>query len=1060
LHALVGAVKAHMAASAFRGRNQAHIRRQLAGLIPRLAPSVVDGDELGNFELAMAWATENFKVHQFLDTNPSTVLRDYAAIREKLRIHSRLEAAEALRCLTDGFLSDERPWNQQQQVQMELAPLPLRALSRRASVAGLSAADVKAAIDSAEPRAALIELIVAASKPKSGQPQHSGSAGRWRFPTSDAMDLSFSVLSLLLHLSESPEHTTHVAVPLECLRERLNATSPDDLQSGSDSSSDVATDEEPVRGGEDSLSDWSNEDDGEDIDAGTADADDAGGQPPVESLPSPRRDVASDEERRASAATAAVTRSLHGTMPRTTQLVEYGFIRWPAVAESVAAVEGGKSDLTTACSLARAVARHRAEAMEYDTTGTYSTTTEWLLVREVALLLLGEPGSMFELVGTDVARPQGFRTRHKLQLLHLSPSALWHALAPLMSVANDLLRIRCFCDFHIHYRASAMDNPRSCATIQAFAHSIRRVLDEETAWLLQLDAQMLRDPLAPGRASDGSLLRFTHRAGKLMSVTDQLKQLLSAALPASMCGTSGRHTWQIGEACTPAQLTTRVLDTLYASSRQADGLCSRISVYVTPMNLAGRTLELPLSLRILVETIRPYLLLLDGWLDHGLLRDTYGEFCIYAQASTTSTTNATRAAEFWGYAYKLRTAAGHGDCSAASGGCVPAVLQDVAADMLTCGKSILVCSEDCSALQSGADQTSYRAVTSRQSISDTCRVKLANQLAAPAAHTNLVSIRKPTSTEWQSCVVATIRARCLEASRSLVLKLLREHQLRLFLDALRGAFFMGDGLVMSEICTHCYGRLERGEPLDGLHHLRSLFQMVLGLRGRLPASVDLSVNSKVLPSARLDIHALDTLSVEYEAPWPISIIITKQCLEVYNVVMRLLLQVKRAKHTLDGLFLRRTRDRSTAKGRQMKVPHEVCLFQVELTHFVNNLHLYLMNRLSHCAWETLQSKLEVASNVDSLIAAHESYLHTLHDQCFLSDKATYVLDAITKILGIVLEMRERCEQRSRLGDLQVRFRRLHKLLMHVLQAVVHQGTDTAHFEDLAMRLNFNRYYAT
>ena len=70
------------------------------------------------------------------------------------------------------------------------------------------------------------------------------------------------------------------------------------------------------------------------------------------------------------------------------------------------------------------------------------------------------------------------------------------------------------------------------------------------------------------------------------------------------------------------------------------------------------------------------------------------------------------------------------------------------------------------------------------------------------------------------------------------------------------------------------------------------------------------------------------------------------------------------------------------------------------------------------------------------------------------------MDAITKILGIVLEMRERCEQRSRLGDLQVRFRRLHKLLMHVLQAVVHQGTDTAHFEDLAMRLNFNRYYAT
>ena len=148
-----------------------------------------------------------------------------------------------------------------------------------------------------------------------------------------------------------------------------------------------------------------------------------------------------------------------------------------------------------------------------------------------------------------------------------------------------------------------------------------------------------------------------------------------------------------------------------------------------------------------------------------------------------------------------------------------------------------------------------------------------------------------------------------------------------------------------------------------------------------------------------------------------------------------------------------------------------------------------MNRLAFGEWTSFKTQLRCAEDMDSIAALYWRYLNTVHDQCLLSPKAKYVMDAILKILDIVLETKQMvqqqqqqqqqqqegaCTEKERDRDAQrvgnhglhvqlqrqrARFRRLHNLLLQVLSTVVAQGSDTSHFEDLAMRLDFNRFYA-
>lgn len=566
-------------------------------------------------------------------------------------------------------------------------------------------------------------------------------------------------------------------------------------------------------------------------------------------------------------------------------------------------------------------------------------------------------------------------------------------------------------------------------------------------WLTELERRMLLNPQQ--RATDGSLLWLSRAARPLVSMVASIARILGTAFPASWCAADDARTWAVRSDVATSRVATRLLDTLFTATREGDGLSAGGDPWTAPPTaVVDRNQKIPLALRLLVDAIRPQLMALGAWLEEGSVYDSYGEFCIQASEASTDP----RAASFWASAYSLRCdreGSEEPDGSETSEpALVPLLFKSVATGILACGKSAIVCSED------GVNETPPENPRTADDLYRTCLSALFHALRPAASCAAQIT----NSELWERCLVATVRARCDEQTSRLTRRLMVSHRFADYVQVLRECFFMGDGHFASEVCRYCYRKIDHGESWDDQRALESMFVAVLESHGHLP--VDVQVEQKPTVPGRSDIHALDALLVCFKPPWPISIIIDDESIETCNRIMKLLLQVKRAKHALDSMFVRQVHEAGPAEpGLSRAASHDSMLFQAELMHFVNNLHYYLVNRVAYCGWPDFKAELERAPDLDTLSRAYHRYLRDVHDQCLLSAKAKYVMDAILKILDIVLEMKAR-QSDERVESLRSRFRRLNLLLLQVLGTVVAQGADIEHMAHLSLSLDYNGHYSS
>ncbi|XP_031524754.1 gamma-tubulin complex component 5 isoform X8 [Papio anubis] len=187
-------------------------------------------------------------------------------------------------------------------------------------------------------------------------------------------------------------------------------------------------------------------------------------------------------------------------------------------------------------------------------------------------------------------------------------------------------------------------------------------------------------------------------------------------------------------------------------------------------------------------------------------------------------------------------------------------------------------------------------------------------------------------------------------------------------------------------------------------------------------SLSISFENVDTAKKKLPVHILDGLTLSYKVPWPVDIVISLECQKIYNQVFLLLLQIKWAKYSLDVLLfgeLVSTAEKprlqeglvceqdTVAQFGPQKEPvrqqiHRMFLLRVKLMHFVNSLHNYIMTRILHSTGLEFQHQVEEAKDLDQLIKIHYRYLSTIHDRCLLREKVSFVKEAIMKVLNLAL----------------------------------------------------------
>uniref|UniRef100_A0A8C3W810 Gamma-tubulin complex component n=1 Tax=Catagonus wagneri TaxID=51154 RepID=A0A8C3W810_9CETA len=552
-----------------------------------------------------------------------------------------------------------------------------------------------------------------------------------------------------------------------------------------------------------------------------------------------------------------------------------------------------------------------------------------------------------------------------------------------------------------------------------------------------------------------------------------------------------------------------------------------------------------------VETVRPYLQIVDEWIVHGHLCDCAREFIIQRNKNVPVNHR-----DFWYATYTLYSVSEKteneekmSDNASASSGSdqgpssrqhtMVSFLKPVLKQIIMAGKSMqllknLQCAESttCQAMARDAERKSLytlflesvqsrlrhgedsaaQTLTEQQATRETL-IKLRSiaqrHLELDDVHDPLLAInfarlyleqsdfhekfaggdicvdRSSESVTCQtfeltlrSCLYPHIDKQYLDCCGNLMRTLKKDYRLVEYLQAMRNFFLMEGGDTMYDFYTSIFDKIREKETWQNVSFLNVQLQEAVGQRYPEDSSrLSISFENVDTAKKKLPVHILDGLTLSYKVPWPVDIVISLECQKIYNQVFLLLLQIKWAKYSLDVLLFgevassaEKPQSKEGLLGGQdiaaqfgpQKEPvrqqiHRMFLLRVKLMHFVNSLHNYIMTRILHSTGLEFQHQVEEAKDLDQLIKIHYRYLSTIHDRCLLREKVSFVKEAIMKVLNLALMFADGWQaglgawQMESIEKMESDFKNCHMFLVTILNKAVCRGS-FPHLESLALSL--------
>ncbi|XP_077795003.1 gamma-tubulin complex component 5 isoform X17 [Macaca mulatta] len=213
-------------------------------------------------------------------------------------------------------------------------------------------------------------------------------------------------------------------------------------------------------------------------------------------------------------------------------------------------------------------------------------------------------------------------------------------------------------------------------------------------------------------------------------------------------------------------------------------------------------------------------------------------------------------------------------------------------------------------------------------------------------------------------------------------------------------------------------------------------------------SLSISFENVDTAKKKLPVHILDGLTLSYKVPWPVDIVISLECQKIYNQVFLLLLQIKWAKYSLDVLLfgeLVSTAEKPRLQEGLVREQDTVAQFGPQKEPILHSTGL------------EFQHQVEEAKDLDQLIKIHYRYLSTIHDRCLLREKVSFVKEAIMKVLNLALMFADGWQaglgtwRMESIEKMESDFKNCHMFLVTILNKAVCRGS-FPHLESLALSL--------
>ncbi|KAF7804161.1 gamma-tubulin complex component 3 [Senna tora] len=176
---------------------------------------------------------------------------------------------------------------------------------------------------------------------------------------------------------------------------------------------------------------------------------------------------------------------------------------------------------------------------------------------------------------------------------------------------------------------------------------------------------------------------------------------------------------------------------------------------------------------------------------------------------------------------------------------------------------------------------------------------------------------------------------------------------------------------------------------------------------------------KILPHESGD-RGWDVFSLEYDARVPLDTVFTESVMSRYLRIFNFLWKLRRVEHALIGAW-KTMKPNCITPHSFTKLQHAVKLqlvstlrrcqvLWVEMNHFVSNLQYYIMFEVLEVSWSNFLNEMEIAKDLDDLLAAHEKYLHSIVEKSLLGERSQSLYKSLFAVFELILRFRSHADR--------------------------------------------------
>ncbi|KAI4319591.1 hypothetical protein MLD38_033173 [Melastoma candidum] len=138
---------------------------------------------------------------------------------------------------------------------------------------------------------------------------------------------------------------------------------------------------------------------------------------------------------------------------------------------------------------------------------------------------------------------------------------------------------------------------------------------------------------------------------------------------------------------------------------------------------------------------------------------------------------------------------------------------------------------------------------------------------------------------------------------------------------------------------------------------------------------------KMMPHGTGD-RGWDVFSLEYDPRVPLDTIFTELVMTKYLKIFNFLWKLRRVEHALFGAWktMKPNCITSQALWELLSALRRCQVLWNEMNHFVTNLQYYIMFELLEVSWSNFSNEMEVAKDLNDLLAAHDKYLNSIFER--------------------------------------------------------------------------------